>query len=117
MHDLFEPGDLTALLVRPHTRYTTFVGTLVEFVGLAKMAFLPALLPQHQGLSARPSNLLFAVFFATTAPSRSPAGSRTASAATRRSPFRRPLAFSGTERWPPARGSWSFPRSCSPASR
>ena len=74
MRDLFDPGDLAALLARPHARYTTFVGTLVEFVGLATMAFLPALLLQHHGLPGRSSNLLFAVFFATTALSQPLAG-------------------------------------------
>ena len=67
VRDLFDPGDLAALLARPHTRYTTFVATLVEFVGLATMAFLPALLVGHHGLGSRPANLLFAVLFAATA--------------------------------------------------
>lgn len=67
MRDLFDPGDLAALLARPHTRYTTLVATLVEFVELATMAFLPALLIEHHGLASGWSNLLFAVFFAVTA--------------------------------------------------
>lgn len=67
MRDLFDPGDLGALLARPHTRYTTFVATLVEFVGLATMAFLPALLVGHHGLPGRWANLLFAVLFGATA--------------------------------------------------
>jgi MFS family permease len=74
IRDLFDPGDLASLLARPHARYTTFVATLVEFVGLATMAFLPALLLGHQGLPSRPANLLFAVFFATTALSQPLAG-------------------------------------------
>jgi MFS family permease len=67
VRDLFDPADLGALFARPHTRYTTFVATLVEFVDLATMAFLPALLLGHHGLSSRWSNLLFAVFFASAA--------------------------------------------------
>jgi MFS family permease len=67
VRDLFSPGDLAALLARPHTRYTTFAATLVEFVGLATMAFLPALLVGHHGLATRLANLLFAVLFAATA--------------------------------------------------
>ena len=67
MRDLFDPGDIVALLARPHTRYTTLVATLVEFVELTTMAFLPALLIEHHGLSSGWSNLLFAVFFAVTA--------------------------------------------------
>lgn len=74
MRELFDPGDLVTLLVRPHTRYTTLVATLVEFVELATMAFLPALLLGHHGLSGRWSNLLFAAFFATTALSQPLAG-------------------------------------------
>jgi MFS family permease len=38
------------------------------------MAFLPALLLGHQGLPSRPANLLFAIFFATTALSQPLAG-------------------------------------------
>ena len=67
MRDLFDPGDLAALLARPHTRYTTFAATLVEFVGLATMAFLPALLIGHHGFPDRRANLLFAVLFGVTA--------------------------------------------------
>jgi MFS family permease len=72
--DLFDPADLRRLLARRHTRYTTFVATLVEFVGLATMAFLPALLIQHHGFASGPANLLFAVLFATTALSQPFAG-------------------------------------------
>ena len=65
--DLFDPGDLAALLARPHARFTTFVATLVEFAGLATMAFLPALLIGHHGFASGRANLLFAGVFGATA--------------------------------------------------
>ncbi|NHN48051.1 MFS transporter [Halostella sp. JP-L12] len=67
LSELFEPSNLLALLIRPHTRYTTLIATLVEFVGLASMAFLPTLFIEHSGFSSRRANLLFALFYATTA--------------------------------------------------
>lgn len=67
LEKLFEPAPLAALLARPHMRYTTFIATLVEFVSLASMAFLPTLLIDHSGLSSRRANLLFALFYAATA--------------------------------------------------
>lgn len=67
MRDLIAPSALRALLASSHTRYTTFLATLVEFVGLAAMAFLPAFLIEHHGLSSRSANLLFTVFFAVAA--------------------------------------------------
>ena len=66
MRELFDPGGLVALSSRQHTRYTTFAATLVEFVGLATMAFVPALLIQHHGFGGGLANLLFAVLFAAT---------------------------------------------------
>jgi len=117
--DLFDPGDIAALLARRHTRYTTFVATLVEFVGLATMAFLPALLIGHHGFPGRVANLLFAALFGVAALSQPLAGwlSETDSAATRRSPSGRRRASSATSRWPAARDRWPPRRCCSPGSR
>ncbi len=64
---LFAPGPLSDLLARPHVRRTTFLMTLVEFVGLAAMAFLPIFLIEHFGFSIGVANLLFATFFAASA--------------------------------------------------
>lgn len=58
---------LADLVWRSHTRNTTWMMTLVEFVGLATMAFLPTLLVEHVGLSLSRANLLFAMFFAVSA--------------------------------------------------
>jgi MFS family permease len=75
LRELFDPGALLGLLIRPHTRNTTFMMTLVEFVGLAAMAFLPAFLVEHYGFSIGRANLLFATFFAVSALSQ-PLGGR-----------------------------------------
>lgn len=61
------PRPLFELATRPHTRNTTFLMALVEFVGLATMAFLPTFLVEYHGYSLRQANLLFAVFFAISA--------------------------------------------------
>jgi MFS family permease len=74
MRDLFDPGGIATLLARRHTRYTTLVATLVEFVGLATMAFLPALLIGHHGFPSRVANLLFAALFGVAALSQPLAG-------------------------------------------
>jgi MFS family permease len=60
---LLDPRDLLNLLTRPHARNTTFLMTLVEFVGLAAMAFLPTFLVERHGFSVQRANLLFTVFF------------------------------------------------------
>lgn len=75
IRELFDPGTLLSLLARPHTRNTTAMMTLVEFVGLAAMAFLPTLLVEHFGLSIGHANVLFAVFFVVSAVSQ-PLGGR-----------------------------------------
>jgi MFS family permease len=56
-----------ALLRRSRVRYTTAMMAVVEFVGMASMAFLPAFLVQYGGLSIGRANLLFAVFFTVSA--------------------------------------------------
>lgn len=56
-----------SILNRRHTRETTLMMTAVEFVGLSAMAFLPAFLMVHHGLSFTTANLLFAAFFAMSA--------------------------------------------------
>lgn len=65
--ELFGPSELFRLLRRPHTRFTTYIATLVEFVGLAAMAFIPIMLIEHVGLSSRNANILFAVFYSVAA--------------------------------------------------
>ena len=67
LHKAFDTGVLLGLLDRSHTRITTSLMTIIEFVGLATMAFLPALLVEYYGLSLGQANLLFAVFFAVSA--------------------------------------------------
>ncbi len=61
------PRGLFDLLRRPRTRNTTTLMTMVEFVGLSAMAFLPAFLVAHQGFTLGQANLLFAGFFAVSA--------------------------------------------------
>lgn len=65
--ELLAPRALLELLRRPRTRGTTFMMTLVEFVGLATMAFLPAFLTEVHELPIQQANLLFAVFFGVSA--------------------------------------------------
>ena len=67
LRELFDPALLVAILTRPHTRTTTVVMTLVEFVGLTAMAFLPIFLVEQYGLSIGRANLLFALFFTVSA--------------------------------------------------
>ena len=67
LRDLFDPETLRSLLARPDTRSTTFVMTVVEFVGLAAMAFLPTLLVERFAFSSGRANVLFAAFFAVSA--------------------------------------------------
>lgn len=64
LRDLVEPGVLRTLLTRPYTRHTVFMATIVEFVGLAVMAFLSTFLVEHSGFTLQLANVLFAVFFA-----------------------------------------------------
>jgi MFS family permease len=64
------PVDLSLLgrlLARRHTRQTTAAMSLVEFVGLAAMSFLPTLLIEHHGFGDQAANVAFAAFFATAA--------------------------------------------------
>lgn len=67
VRDLFAPSGFVTILVRPHTRNTTFLMTLVEFVGLTMMAFLPIFLIEQHGYSSGLANLLLAVFFTVSA--------------------------------------------------
>lgn len=67
LRDLFDPAALLELLGRPHTRTTTVMMVIVEFVGLAVMAFLPTLLIEHFAFSTGRANLVFAGFFAVSA--------------------------------------------------
>ena len=67
MRDLVDLAELTSLLAKPHTRWTTWMMTLVEFTVLATMAFLPTLLVEHNGFSLAVANLLFAAFFGLSA--------------------------------------------------
>lgn len=67
IRELFAPTELFRLLRRPHTRFTTYLATLVEFVGLAAMAFIPITLIEHIGFSTRIADLLFAVFYSVAA--------------------------------------------------
>ncbi len=67
VRELFAPSELIRLLRRPHTRFTTYLATLVEFVGLAAMAFIPIMLIEHVGFSTRIANLSFAVFYSVAA--------------------------------------------------
>lgn len=74
VRELFDTRQLLALLTRRHTVTTTLVMALVEFAGLATMAFLPVLLIEHHGVPDRLANLLFGAFFATTTVSQPLAG-------------------------------------------
>lgn len=67
IRELFGPSELLRLLRQPHTRFTTYLATLVEFVGLAAMAFIPIMLIEHVGFSTRIANILFAVFYSVAA--------------------------------------------------
>ncbi len=67
LRKLFDPATLLRVVTRPHARSTTFMMTLVEFVGLAAMAFLPIFLVEQYGFSIAGANVLFAVFFAVSA--------------------------------------------------
>lgn len=67
VRELFDPAILLDLVTRSHTRNTTVMMTLVEFVGLASMAFLPIFLVEHHGLSLAFANTLFAIFFIVSA--------------------------------------------------
>ncbi|MFW5949286.1 MAG: MFS transporter [Halolamina sp.] len=58
-----QPGRLLDLLLRPHTLTTTVMMTLVEFVGVASMAFMPTLLIGHYDIATPGANLLFALYF------------------------------------------------------
>ena len=60
---LLDTALLRSILGRVHTHTTTFMMTLVEFVGVSTMAFLPTLLLEHHGLSGPSANLLFALYF------------------------------------------------------
>jgi len=64
---VFDPGTFRGVLSRPHTRNTTVLMTLVEFVELAAMAFLPVFLVEHYGFPLGDANLLFAAFFTVSA--------------------------------------------------
>lgn len=72
--ELLDPELLSSLLARPSARTTTFMAALVEFVGLAAMAFVPTLLVEHHGVDETAANLLFAGFFAVAAVSQPLAG-------------------------------------------
>ncbi len=67
LRELFAPEELAAVLAKPHTRVTTWMMTLIEFVVLATMAFLPTLLVEHNGFSLAAANVLFAAFFGLSA--------------------------------------------------
>lgn len=60
-------GSVVSVLTLRHTRRTTILMTLVEFVGLSAMAFLPAFLIAHHNVSFATANLLFASFFTVSA--------------------------------------------------
>lgn len=65
--DLYEWQTVSTLFARPHIRTTTLLMTLVEFVGLATMAFVPTLLVESYRLSVGRANIGFALFFAVSA--------------------------------------------------
>jgi len=67
LEDLFDPGPIADLLARRHMRYTTFLASVVEFVGMASMAFLPVFLVEHHGVSEAWAGFAFAVFFGVSA--------------------------------------------------
>ncbi len=67
LSELLDLGIVRGFLARPHTRNTTVMMTLLEFVELAAMAFLPTFLVQYSGFTIARANLLFAVFFAASA--------------------------------------------------
>lgn len=66
-NELFDLGTVIGFFADPHSRITTVMMTLFEFVELAAMAFLPTFLVQHAGVSIARANLLFAGFFAASA--------------------------------------------------
>lgn len=72
MPELFDTNLLSALLTR-HSR-TTLMMTLVEFVGVVAMAFLPTIFLERHGVGQTRANLLFALFFAIGAVSQPIAG-------------------------------------------
>ena len=65
--ELFSVRTLLEIVRRPRNRNTTFMMTLVNFVDLAAMAFLPAFLVARYGFSVGSASLLFGLFFATSA--------------------------------------------------
>lgn len=71
---LLDGGVVREILLRGHTLTTTFVMTLVEFVGVSTMAFLPTLLLERHGLSQPSANLLFALYFGVGAAAQPVAG-------------------------------------------
>jgi MFS family permease len=97
--DVFDHEAVLGALARKHTRTTTLMMTLVEFVGLATMAFLPTVLVEGFGFSVGRASLVFAVFFFSSPRCVSPSVvcSRTGSAVTRRLPHRPQQASLGTE--------------------
>jgi predicted MFS family arabinose efflux permease len=66
--------QLSTVLGRMQTLATTAMMTLVEFVGVASMAFIPVILLEAHDLSAMSANLLFALFFAVGAVSQPAVG-------------------------------------------
>jgi len=67
LDDLFELRPIADLLARGHTQYTAFLGMVVEFVGMATMAFLPIFLVEHRGFPEAWASVAFAVFFGFSA--------------------------------------------------
>jgi predicted MFS family arabinose efflux permease len=70
---LFDTDHLSALLTRPGSQ-TTLMMTLVEFVGVVAMAFLPTMFLESHGVGQTRANLLFALFFGIGAVSQPIAG-------------------------------------------
>lgn len=60
-------AQLSSVLRGVQTLATTAMMTLVEFVGVASMAFIPVILLEANDLSALSANLLFALYFAVGA--------------------------------------------------
>jgi MFS family permease len=70
-----EPPSFTvAWLSGRHSLTSTAMMTLVEFVTVAAMAFLPTVFLERHGVAASGANLLFALFFAVAAVSQPLAG-------------------------------------------
>lgn len=69
LRELLAADGLIAILARPHTRTTIALMTLVEFCGLAAMAFIPGFFVGHHEYSLATANALFAVFFGISAAS------------------------------------------------